>query len=224
MEFIKLEIENNIETNYNNSNLNLDTSLNSLSISNLDTKSSESLDLGLGLGLELTNNLDFMINYEIYEKNLIEQLMLRTCELAYKGIEKNCGPFACIITDGSFNIITENNNNVVSNIDPTSHAEINSIREACKILNNFNLQDYKLFSSCEPCPMCLGAIYWSGIKEVYYGASKINSHKYGFSDKFIYDDIKKSKKNRKIKMEQIKTDNIIKSFKEWEKKKDKILY
>ena len=110
------------------------------------------------------------------------------------------------------------------NNDPTTHAEIMVIRKACSLLHTFNLSSYILFTSCEPCPMCLGAIYWSGIKEVYYGASRINAHKYGFSDKFIYDFIKKSKKNRKIKMEQIKTNNIIKSFKEWEQKNDKILY
>lgn len=196
----------------------------------MELENDSELGLGLelaietGMELELNNNSEFIMNYEINQQKLIEEIILRTCELAHKGIENNCGPFACIITDGSFNILTENNNNVVTNLDPTSHAEINSIREACKILNTFNLQDYKLFSSCEPCPMCLGAIYWSGIKEVYYGASRINAHKYGFSDKFIYDDIKKSKKNRKIKMEQIKTNNIIKSFKEWEQKNDKILY
>ena len=119
--------------------------------------------------------------------------MQKANNLALEGMKnKEGGPFGAVIVDKNGNIISQGNNKVLKNNDPTAHAEIVAIRNACKKLNTFDLKDYILYSSCEPCPMCLSAIIWANIKEVYYGCTKEDAVEIGFRDDMIYDFIKKS--------------------------------
>ena len=159
------------------------------------------------------------------QDNIInEKIMIETCNLALTGIENGSGPFACIITDKCGNIIGKGNNMVTLNNDPTQHAEIVAIRDACKNLNNFNLTDTILYTSCEPCPMCLSAIYWSHISKIYYGNTRNDAKDIGFDDSFIYDEVSKNINDRQIPMVQLCRENSIQSFRIWENKIDKIKY
>lgn len=110
---------------------------------------------------------------------------------AEEGIKRgDGGPFGAIIVDKEGNIVSNGNNQVIKRNDPTAHAEIVAIREACEKLNTYDLSDYILYTSCEPCPMCLSAIIWSNIKEVYYGCTKEDAGEIGFRDDMIYDYLK----------------------------------
>jgi guanine deaminase len=160
-----------------------------------------------------------MSNFEIER-----QIMQKACELSTISVGKGCGPFGCIITDSSYNILSECHNQVTLLNDPTSHAEIVTIRDACKKLNTYNLSDYKLFSSCEPCPMCLGAIYWSRISHVYYGNTRRDAKNIGFDDEFIYDEIKKDNEERKVKLVKINVPNSKESFNMWHNLNEKLEY
>lgn len=151
-------------------------------------------------------------------------ILLKTCDLAYNNIETNGGPFGCIITDSSFNEISNGNNMVTKLNDPTAHAEIVAIRKACQKLNTFDLSNVKLFSSCEPCPMCLSAIYWSKIKQVYYANTRKDARDAGFDDDFIYEELNKDMNDRKVKLNKLNISNSLDHFKKWIDKKDKILY
>ncbi len=150
--------------------------------------------------------------------------MDQAIDAAIKGVLNNeGGPFGCIIIkDGK--IIGKGNNKVTSTNDPTAHAEVIAIREACKALNSFQLDDCVLYTSCEPCPMCLGAIYWARPKKVYYGCKKSDAAKIGFDDDFIYKELDLEPGKRTIPFEQINRKEAIKAFEAWEKKEDKIEY
>jgi guanine deaminase len=115
-------------------------------------------------------------------------LLQRAIDLASEGILQGCGPFGSVIVH-SGKIIAEASNKVVLSHDPTAHAEVLAIRKAAEILNSHDLSGCIIYSSCEPCPMCLGAIYWAGIKKVIYAADRLEAAKAGFSDNFIYDEI-----------------------------------
>ena len=159
------------------------------------------------------------------DDNIInEKIMIETCKLALAGIENGFGPFACIITDKFGNIIGKGNNMVTLHNDPTQHAEIVAIRDACKNLNNFNLTDTIIYTSCEPCPMCLSAIYWSHISKVYYGNTRTDAKDIGFDDSFIYDEVSKHINDRQIPMVQLCRENSIQSFRAWDNKLGKIKY
>ena len=125
--------------------------------------------------------------------------------------QKEGGPFGAVITDKDGNIISNGNNQVLKNNDPTAHAEIVAIREACKKLNTYDLKNYTLYTSCEPCPMCLSAIIWANIKEVYYGCTKEDAGKIGFRDDIIYDYLKGKNKDL-INLRQIDREECIKTF------------
>ena len=133
-----------------------------------------------------------------------------------------CGVMIAI--DEQSNDIAEGVNRVTFNNDPTAHAEIVAIRNACQKLNTFNLEGCELYSSCEPCPMCLSAIYWSHIDKVYYGNSREDAAKIKFDDKFIYDELSLEMKERKIPISQLSRDEAIKAFNIWEKEENKIRY
>jgi tRNA(Arg) A34 adenosine deaminase TadA len=148
----------------------------------------------------------------------------KACELALNGVDNNGGPFGCIITDNNFNEVSSGYNMVTSTNDPTAHAEIVAIRTACEKLNTFELEGYKLFTSCEPCPMCLSAIYWSRITEIYYANTRKDAKNAGFDDDFIYEEFKKDIGSRKIKINQINIDNSLEHFQKWSNKQDKIRY
>ena len=131
-----------------------------------------------------------------------KKFMNRAIDLSIDNIKKQGGPFGCVIVKNN-EIIAEGVNKVTLNNDPTAHAEIVAIREACKSQNTFNLSGYELYTSCEPCPMCLSAIYWSHIERVYYGNSRQDAAKIEFDDKLIYDELNKSIHDRKIPLKQI---------------------
>ena len=149
--------------------------------------------------------------------------MKRAIVLSIKNIKENGGPFGCIIVKDN-NIIAEGVNRVTFNNDPTAHAEIVAIRNACNKLNAFNLEGCELYSSCEPCPMCLSAIYWSHIDKVYFGNSREDAAKIQFDDKFIYDELSLEITERKIPISQMSRDEAIKAFYMWEEEDNKIRY
>lgn len=138
-------------------------------------------------------------------------------EVADKGIKENeGGPFGAVIVDKEGNIVETGNNQVLSSKDPTAHAEITAIRRACKKLNTYDLSNYILFTSCEPCPMCLSAIIWSNIKEVYYACTKEDAAEIGFRDEAIYNYLKGENK-KLIHLKQIDREECIKTFEEYKK-------
>ena len=152
-----------------------------------------------------------------------KRFMMRAIELSKKSINEGGGPFGCVIVKNE-NIIAEGSNQVTKNNDPTAHAEIIAIRNACEKLNTFNLEKCELYTSCEPCPMCLSAIYWSHIDKIYYGNSRLDASKIGFDDDFIYNELNKKLSSRKIQMKQINQNEAIKAFLDWEEKVDKVEY
>ena len=152
-----------------------------------------------------------------------EKFMLKAIELSKKSVKNGGGPFgAVIVKDGK--IIAEGTNSVTKNNDPTAHAEINAIREAAKKLNNFDLSGAEIYTSCEPCPMCLGAIYWARIDKIYFANTKDDAKNIGFDDSFIYEEIEKPISQRKIPTVQILRDKAIEAFEMWKEKEDKIEY
>ena len=149
--------------------------------------------------------------------------MLRAIELSVSSASTDGGPFGCVIVkDGK--IIAEGSNKVTATNDPTAHGEIVAIREACRKLNTFNLLGCELYSSCEPCPMCLSAIYWSHINTVYYANNRDDAKKIDFDDSMIYSEINKKVNERKIKMHQMMRNEALEAFKIWNEKSDKIKY
>ena len=149
--------------------------------------------------------------------------MLRAIELSMISLKEDGGPFGCVIVKNN-EIISEGFNEVTNKNDPTAHAEIVAIRNACNKLNTFNLEGTQMFTSCEPCPMCLSAIYWSHIDKIYYGNNRKDAAKIGFDDSYIYDELSIDLNKRKIPLEQINEKEAIKAFEEWEVKTDKTLY
>lgn len=133
------------------------------------------------------------------------------------------GPFAAIICQDQRIIAACTNIVTVSN-DPTAHAEVTAIRQACKILNTFQLSDCILYSSCEPCPMCLGAIYWARLKQVYFACDRFDAAKVGFDDSFIYDEIAIQPEQRKIPMQHIELSTALSPFIAWQTQANKIPY
>ena len=149
--------------------------------------------------------------------------MKRAIELSIKSVNTDGGPFGCVIVkDGK--IVAEGSNKVTSTNDPTAHGEIVAIREACKKLNNFSLQGSELYSTCEPCPMCLSAIYWARINKIYYANTREDARKIDFDDSLIYSEFKKNINERKIPMIQMMRNEALEAFQLWEKKTDKVKY
>ena len=133
------------------------------------------------------------------------------------------GPFgAVVVKDGK--IIARAANSVTQQNDPTAHAEVNAIREACRVLNTFQLNGCEIYTSCEPCPMCLGAIYWSRPDKVYYANTKKDAAAINFDDDFIYREIAKPLHEREMKFVQLSREEALVAFDEWTKKNDKVEY
>lgn len=147
----------------------------------------------------------------------------RAIEIALEGIDAGSGPFGAVLVKDS-RIISESANNVVRMNDPTAHAEILVIREACSRLGTHDLAECILYSSCEPCPMCLGAIYWSGIKRVVYASDRNDAEEAGFSDRFIYDELEMKPQERSIEFQHIKIASSEMAFEKWRNFEDKITY
>jgi guanine deaminase len=152
------------------------------------------------------------------------EFMARAIELARMGMAANAGgPFgAVVVKDGE--IIGEGNNRVTSSNDPTAHAEIIAIREACRSLQNFQLDGCTIYTSCEPCPMCLGAIYWARPERVLYACTRQDAAEIGFDDDFIYTELEKPNKTREMVMISLMRDEALEVFNEWAQKPDKIEY
>ena len=155
--------------------------------------------------------------------NSKNNFMLRAIELSINSVNTAGGPFGCVIVKDN-KIIAEGSNKVTSSNDPTAHAEVVAIREACKKLNIFNLAGCDLYTSCEPCPMCLSAIYWSHIDNIYYANTREDAKKIEFDDSFIYLEISKKIEERNIPMKQLLRKEALEAFELWEKKGDKIKY
>jgi len=152
-----------------------------------------------------------------------KQFMSRAIELSIESVQKGGGPFGSVIVK-EIKIISEGFNKVTSTNDPTAHGEIVAIREACKNLKVFNLNGCELYSTCEPCPMCLSSIYWAHIDKIYYANTRDDAQKIDFDDSLIYSELKKNIKERKIPMVQMMRDEALKAFELWDKKTDKVKY
>jgi len=158
--------------------------------------------------------------------NITEQdktFMREAIRLADESVKNGGGPFgAVIVKDGE--IVAGCANSVTIDNDPTAHAEVNTIRQACRKLGTFDLSDCVIYTSCEPCPMCLGAIYWARIKRVYYGNTKKDAADIDFADDFIYRELELHKENRSVPLISLLRDEAIKTFKAWKQKEDRVEY
>lgn len=150
--------------------------------------------------------------------------MREAIRLSRHGMDTNeGGPFGCVIVkDGE--IVGRGNNKVTTTNDPTAHAEVTAIRDACARLNFYDLSGCELYASCEPCPMCLGAIYWAKIKKVYFACTRTDAAAIGFSDDIIYREIPKQLDQRIIPIEQLMREEAMDVFNDWMQKPDKIIY
>ena len=151
------------------------------------------------------------------------KFMKRAIKLSENSANSSGGPFGSVIVKDE-KIISEGSNRVTLTNDPTAHAEIVAIRQACKKLNTFNLSGCDIYTSCEPCPMCLSAIYWSHIDNIYYANTREDAKKINFDDSMIYSEFSKKIEDRKIPIKQLLRDEALKAFEIWDKKKDKIEY
>lgn len=152
-----------------------------------------------------------------------EELMRKAIELSVANVENGGGPFGAVIArDGE--IVATGVNRVTANNDPTAHAEVSAIREAAAKLSTFDLSDCEIYTSCEPCPMCLGAIYWARLKKMYFGNNKTDAKNIGFDDSFIYDEMALPLTERKLSSEEMMRNEAIKAFESWQQKSDKIEY
>lgn len=150
--------------------------------------------------------------------------MSEAIQLANRGIShKEGGPFGCVIVKGD-EIVGRGNNQVTSTNDPTAHAEVVAIRNACKNLNSFQLEDCEIYTSCEPCPMCLGAIYWARPKVIYYAGTRADAADAGFDDSLIYEEMDRSLADRLIPIKSIGREQALKVFETWKNNPDKTTY
>ena len=148
----------------------------------------------------------------------------RAIELASEGVKSNAGgPFGAVVVKDNV-IIAEGFNSVTSVNDPTAHAEVMAIRKACKKLGSFQLEGCIIYTSCEPCPMCLGAIYWARPEKVFYACTREDAAEIDFDDQFIYNEIGKNIEDRQIKFTQIMQNEALTVFKDWKEKTDKTEY
>ncbi len=155
---------------------------------------------------------------------LKHQFMQKAIALSQENVHSGKGgPFgAIIVKEGK--IIAQGQNQVTSTNDPTAHAEIVAIREACRILETFQLSGCELYTSCEPCPMCLGAIYWARLDKVYYANTKVDAAQIGFDDQFIYEELKLPLTQRHLPMIQLMPQEASIAFQGWVEKTDKVEY
>ncbi len=153
-----------------------------------------------------------------------EKFMQEAILLSHNGVVNNeGGPFGCVVVKDN-EIVGRGNNKVTSSNDPTAHAEVTAIRDACKNLGTFQLDECEIYTSCEPCPMCLGAIYWARPKIVYYANNRQDAADIGFDDSMIYDEMKAEMEDRKIPILSIGRNEALKVFEEWMNKPDKTEY
>ena len=153
-----------------------------------------------------------------------EELMRKAIELSKENVANGGGPFGAVIATKEGEIIATGVNRVTSSCDPTAHAEVSAIRAAAAKLGTFNLSGYEIYTSCEPCPMCLGAIYWARLDKMYYGNNKTDAKNIGFDDSFIYEELALPRQNRKKAMEELLSEEAIAAFDLWRNTADKTEY
>ncbi|MGP4069585.1 nucleoside deaminase [Halobacillus sp. B29] len=152
-----------------------------------------------------------------------EEYLKYTIQLAADNVDHDGGPFAAIVVkEGT--IIAEAGNRVTEKMDPTAHAEVQAIRSACETLNHFELKGCELYVSCEPCPMCVGAIYWARPEQVYFAAGRDDASRAGFDDNLIYKEVSKDPQERSLPFRRINIQDAALPFKKWERKEDKSAY
>ena len=174
-------------------------------------------------GVRLNYN-ESMINPVKETQNMTkEELMRKAIELSVRNVAEGGGPFGAVIARNG-DIIAVGTNRVTAEHDPTAHAEISAIRAAGQKLGTFDLSGCEIFTSCEPCPMCLGAIYWAHLDRMYYGNNKNDAAAIGFDDAFIYEELDLKPEERRLKSEVLLPEEAIKAFQDWESKTDKIAY
>ena len=144
-------------------------------------------------------------------------------DASVENVKNGGGPFGAVIVRND-EVVAVGTNRVTANNDPTAHAEVMAIRAACQKLNTFRLTDCEIYTSCEPCPMCLSAIYWSGIRTIFYGNNVQDAAKIGFSDQFIYDELKRPLIQRVIPAINLMRHEAQAAFRAWEEKEDKVEY
>lgn len=165
--------------------------------------------------------MDEQNRYSITDHDRV--FMKMACDLACENVKRGGGPFgAVIVRDGE--VIAAAGNTVTIDNDPTAHAEVNAIRQACKKTGNFKLDGCVVYSSCEPCPMCLSTLYWAGVSRVYYGNTAADANRINFGDEFIYKEIEKPHLERSIPCVHIEGTTAHESFDMWVAKEDKIEY
>lgn len=152
-----------------------------------------------------------------------QELMQRAIDLAVENVKQGGGPFGAVIAkDGE--IVAEGVNRVTLQHDPTAHAEVQAIRKACAKKQDFDLSGYDIYSSCEPCPMCLGAIYWARLDHLYFAATKDDAARIGFDDAFIYQELPLPIHERKLPTAEMMRQEAQAPFNDWEEKGDKVEY
>ena len=149
--------------------------------------------------------------------------MRKAIGLSIENVANGGGPFGAVIAKNG-EIIATGVNRVTASCDPTAHAEVSAIRAAAAKLGTFDLSGYEIYTSCEPCPMCLGAIYWARLDKMYYANNKTDAKNIGFDDSFIYDELELKPENRKLPSEVMLREEAIKAFEAWSSKTDKIEY
>ena len=151
------------------------------------------------------------------------ELMQIAIRLSEDNVQNGGGPFGAVIAkDGE--VVATGVNRVTANNDPTAHAEVSAIREACRMLKSFKLDGCVVYSSCEPCPMCLSALYWAGISKIYYANTKDDAKAIDFDDSFLYDELKLERSERSIPVEQLMHQEALHAFALWRDKEDKMEY
>ena len=151
------------------------------------------------------------------------EFMREAIRLSIENVKNGGGPFGAVIVKDD-QIIATGVNRVTANHDPTAHAEVSAIREACRRLDTFDLEGCEIYTSCEPCPMCLGAIYWAHIDKIYYGNNKTDAAAIGFDDSFIYDELALPREERQKAMVKLLPEEAIAAFELWTKTTDKTEY
>lgn len=152
-----------------------------------------------------------------------KQFMQQAIDLSIENVANGGGPFGAVIVKDN-EVVAIGVNRVTANNDPTAHAEVSAIRAACQNIGSFKLEGCTIYTSCEPCPMCLSAIYWAGLSRICFANTKKDAEDIDFSDKFIYEEIERPVSKRAIPTEQFMRDEALQAFRDWTAKTDKIEY
>ena len=157
------------------------------------------------------------------DKDYRPEYMEMAARISYDNIDKGGGPFGAVIVRGD-EVVSTGANSVTLLNDPTAHAEVLAIRAACARLKNFKLDDCIVYSSCEPCPMCLSALYWAGVEKIFFGNTKEDAAAIDFSDQFIYEELERRREYRRLPAIHVEGSGAIRAFEKWAAKTDKVPY